>query len=171
MTKLAQIALQITSAQESSFTALDGNSRLEAVKNFYRNNGLDLPAVITVTTTKKASYLSKDEKMNIRDEYIAMLENGNDDETIRANYKACKTEDGTITFTKTVTYSVSVLEFGAAVVAAKLIDGLDASKNEAFHKIRKHSIPAAVDIESIPAFIKELQKLYDEAHKSDNKTK
>lgn len=171
MSKLQDFALYITSAHTASFTALDGMQRLEAVKDFYNKKGLTLPPCITVTSTKKVAYLSKDERNAITNAVALAAINGEEITVeMKQNVLAVNNPDATITTTKTESYKNAVETFGASVVAAKLIDGMNATNNEEFHKIRKFDVSASVDISTIPAFIKELQKIYNESHKTETET-
>lgn len=163
MSKLQDFAGFITTAQRATFTALDGNSRLNVVKDFYKSHELTKPVTITVTSTKRGGYLTKDEKLAIQSAYISALKAGNVSEELENNFAAVTDAEAVATFSETLPYTDAVKTFGPAVVAAKMIDALDVTLNEEFHKIRKFDVPAAVDIAEIPAFIKELEKIYKAA--------
>ncbi len=163
MSRLSDYAAYITAAQKSSFTALDGAGRLAVVKGFYNSKSLELPVSITVATQKRGAYLSKDEKIRIQAEYIQALQSGNVSDSVQANFNAVVDPDAVCTFAKTLGYTDALKEWGPAVVAAKLLDALSVADNEEFHKIRKFDVPAAVAVSELPAFIKELQAIYDAA--------
>ena len=169
MSKITDFAVYCTSAQTANFTSLDGNSRLNVVKNFYKENSLILPTSITLSTSKKGTYLTKDEKIRIQSDYIKALQAGTVSNEMQANFDAVCNPDNVATFSETLVYSEAVKNFGPAVVAAKLIDGLSVTDNEKFHKIRKFDVPASVAISEIPAFIKALQAIFDEATKQPEK--
>ena len=161
MSKLSDFAAYCTSAQSSSFTALDGNSRLNVVKDFYNSKGLELPGTITITSTTKVSRLTKDERNAVSYSYaIAVAKGETPSEEMLNNLLALSDPEKSITTTKSAPYKESIKEFGASVVAAKLIDALSVSDNDEFHKIRKFDVPASVDISEIPAFINELAQIY-----------
>ncbi len=168
MSRLTDFAVYITTAQKSSYSGLDGNSRLQVVKAFYRSKGLELPASITVSTSKKGAYLSKDEKMSIQFAYIEALKSGNVPEELEKRFAAVVNPEAVCTFAKTLPYSEAVKEWGPAVVASKLVDAFSVADNEEFHKIRKFDVPAAVAVSEIPAFIKALQAIYDESTKVES---
>lgn len=161
MSKIQDFAVYVTTAQKATFTSLDGNSRLNVVKNFYKENSLEIPVSVTVSTSKKGSYLTKDEKIMIQAEYIKALQSGTVSETIKSNFDAVCNPDAVCTFSETLPYSDAVKNFGPAVVASKMIDALSVKDNEEFHKVRKFDVPAAVAVSEIPAFIKALQSIYD----------
>lgn len=163
MSKIQDFAVYATTAQKATFTSLDGNSRLNVVKNFYKENSLEIPVSVTVSTSKKGSYLTKDEKINIQSEYIKALQSGNITPELENNFKAVTSPETVATFSETLPYNEAVSVFGPAVVAAKMIDGLTTSLNEEFHKVRKFDVPANIAISEIPAFIKELEKIYKAA--------
>lgn len=163
MSRISDYAAYITSAQKSSFTALDGSGRLSVVKGFYQSKGLELPVSITVTTQKRGAYLSKDEKIKIQGEYIQALQSGSVTNVVKANFEAVVNPDAVCTFSKSLGYSEALKEWGPAVVASKMIDSLSVADNEEFHKVRKFDVPAAVAVSEIPSFIKELQAIYDAA--------
>lgn len=165
MSKIQDFAVYCTSEQKATFTSLDGNARLNVVKNFYKENSLTIPSSITVSTSKRGSYLTKDEKIAIQMEYIQALQSGNITPELENNFKAVTDSAAVATFSETLVYSAAIKEFGPAVVAAKLIDALSVADNEKFHKIRKFDVPASVAISEIPAFIEELKKIYDSATK------
>lgn len=171
MSKIQDFAVYVTTAQKSTFTGLDGNSRLNVVKKFYTDNKLEIPVSISVTTTKKGSYLTKDEKISIQSAYISELKSGNVSKETEKNFQAVTDPDKVVTFTETLVYSEAVKNFGPAVVAAKMIDSMPVSINEDFHKIRKFTVPANIAINEIPAFIKELQAIYDSATKPEKTEK
>jgi hypothetical protein len=167
MSKIQDFAAYVTTAQKSTFTGLDGNSRLNVVNNFYNEKGLEKPAAIVVTTQKRGSYLSKDEKLSIQSAYIAALKSGKVDEEIESNFEAVNDPAKVATFSRSLPYSEAVKEFGPAIVAAKMIDGMPVTFNEEFHKIRQFEAPAAIAVSEIPAFIKALQAIFDEATKPE----
>lgn len=163
MSRLDNFAAYVTTAQKATFTSLDGNARLNVVKNFYKENSIEIPVSVTVSTSKKGSYLTKDEKISIQMEYIKALQSGNVTPEMENNFKAVTNPETVATFSETLPYSEAVSVFGPAVVAAKMIDCLTTSLNEEFHKVRKFDVPAAVAISEIPAFIKALEKIYKAA--------
>ncbi len=161
MSRLTDFAAYITTAQKTTYSALDANSKLSAVKAFYQSKGLELPASITVTTQKKGLYLTKDEKLSIQAAYIKAMKSGNVSEELEGQFEAVVNPGAVCTFSQTLVYSEAVKVFGPAVVAAKMIDALSVSDNEEFHKVRKFDVSASVAVSEIPAFIKELQAIYD----------
>ena len=171
MSKIQDFAVYVTTAQKSTFTGLDGNSRLNVVNKFFEDRKIEKPVSITVTTTKKGSYLTKDEKLAIQSAYISELKAGKVSEETEKNFEAVTDPEKVVTFSETLIYSEAVKNFGPAVVSAKMIDLLSVKDNEEFHKIRKFEVPASVAISEIPAFIKELQKIYEEAKKQEEEAK
>ncbi len=169
MSRIIDFAVYCTTDQKSTYTGLDGNSRLNVVKKFYTDNGLEIPASVTVTTSKKGSYLTKDEKIGIQSAYINALKFGEVPAELENNFEAITNPDVVAMFSETLPYSEAVKTFGASVVSAKMIDGLPTKLNEDFHKIRRFEVPASVAISEIPAFIKALQKIFDEATKTEAK--
>lgn len=167
MSRINEFAIYCTTAQKATFTSLDGNSRLNVVNKFYSEKGLEKPVSITVTTSKKGAYLTKDEKINIQSEYIKALQAGNVTPEMQGNFDAVCNPDAVCTFSETLPYSDAVKNFGPSVVAARMIDGMSVKDNEEFHKVRKFDVPANVAISEIPAFIKALQSIYDNATKGE----
>ena len=165
MARINEVAAQITSAQKANYSALDGNSRLSVVKKFYKEKGLEIPVSITVTSSKKGNYLTKDEKIALQNSYISALISGNVTEEVKNNFDAVNNPDKVATFSETLPYNEAVQNFGAAVVAAKMLDGLSVSDNEEFHKVRKFEVPALVAISEIPALIEALQEIYKSSNK------
>ena len=161
MSRLSDYAAYITSPQQSSFSSLDGNSRLNVVNAFYADKGLERPQQITLTSSVKGIYLSKDDKLKIQMDYIKALQAGKMTSELENNLKAVTDPSSTATFSENYTYSEAVKALNPAVVAAKLIDALPVKCNEEFHKIRKFNVPASVSISEIPAFIEELRKIYE----------
>lgn len=162
MSKIQDYALYITSAQKSNYTALDGNSRLNVMKVFYKENNLSLPASVTVKESKKGSYLTKDEKIAIQNEYIKELQSsGKVSEQTANNFAAVNNPEEIATFSETLPFGEAVKTFGSAIVAAKMKDALNVSLLEKFNKIRKFDVPASVAISEIPELIKELQAIYE----------
>ena len=165
MARINEVAAQITSAQKANYSALDGNSRLSVVKKFYKEKGFEIPVSITVTSSKKGNYLTKDEKIALQNSYISALISGNVTEEVKNNFDAVNNPDKVATFSETLPYNEAVQNFGAAVVAAKMLDGLSVSDNEEFHKVRKFEVPALVAISEIPALIEALQEIYKSSNK------
>lgn len=165
MSKIQDFAVYCTTAQKTTFSAMDGNARLNVVNAFYQGKGLEKPVSITVSTSKKGNYLTKDEKIMIQTSYINAMQSGNVTPELENNLQAVFNPENVATFSETLIYSDAVKNFGPAVVASKMIDALSVSDNEEFHKIRKFDVPASVAISEIPAFIKALQKIYDESTK------
>lgn len=163
MSRINEFAVYCTTSQKSTFTNLDGNSRLNVVNKFYKDKGLKKPVSITVSTSKKGTYLTKDEKIRIQLDYINALKSGEVSDELENNFKAVTSPDAVATFSETLVYSDAVKEFGPAIVAAKMIDGLSVPDLDEFHKIRKFEVPANIAIDEIPAFIKALQAIYDTA--------
>ncbi len=163
MSRIAEFASYCTSSQVSTFTGLDSASRLTVVKEFYSSHKLEIPASITVTTTKKGTYLTKDEKLAIQSAYIIESKTGKISPLTESNLDAVLNPDAVATFSETLPFSKAISKdgFGPSVVASKMIDSLSPSLNEEFHKIRKFDVPASIAISEIPAFIKELQAIYD----------
>ncbi len=164
MTKLSNYATYITTGRKATFSSLSGLERLNAVKSFYNSKGLELPASITVTTSKRGARLTQAEKISIQGEYISALKAGEVSTELEARFEAVMNPDAVCTFSACLPYSEALKEWGFEVVAAKMIDLLSVADNEDFHKIRKFDVPAAVAISEIPAFIKELQAIYDAAN-------
>lgn len=163
MSKINDFAVYCTSEHTAPFSKHNGLAQLNIVKDFYKDNGLEIPASVTVTTSKNAGRLTKDEQIAI---YAAALKGENE---ALANVAKIGNSDEKVTFTKTYTYSELLADFAPAVVASKLIDNLSVSDNEKFSAIRKHTAPADIAISEIPAFIKALQSIYDEATKPEKK--
>ena len=163
MSKLSDYAAYITAARKATYTGMAGQERLNAVKSFYNSKGLNLPASITVTSSKRGARLTQAEKISIQGEYIAALQAGNVSAELEARFAAVKNPDAVCTFSSCLSYSEALKEWGAEAVAAKMIDALSVADNEEFHKIRKFDVPAAIAVSEIPAFIKELQAIYDAA--------
>ena len=165
MSKLSIIAAALV--HENSAAALAGFDSLESIKGFYKNSGLDLPVSLTFTQTVSAARLTKDEKNALQAEYISLLtaklqgtEIPENAAEIENNYSEMQREDGKVTFTKTYPYSVALENKPAKAVAAKLVDMLSAADNEKYNSIRRKETAALIDIDSIPAFIKELEKIH-----------
>jgi len=167
MLKLSDYANYVTSQQKSSYGALDGNGKLNAIKKFYKDNDLNLPGQITLTSSTKGIYLSKDQKLKIYKDYFTAMQAGKVTPEMQQNVKAAENTDEVATFSETYAYSEAVKALGPAVVAAKLIDALPVKLNEEFHKIRKFDVPAPVSISEIPAFIEELKKIYEASQKAE----
>ena len=161
MSRLSDFATYVTSQQQSSYSNLDGNGRLNVVNKFYADKGLERPTSITLATSTKGIYLSKDDKLKIQMDYIKALQAGKMTSELENNLKAVTDPSSTATFSETYTYSEAVKALNPAIVAAKLIDALPINMNEEFHKIRKFDVPAAVSVSEIPAFIEELKKIYE----------
>ena len=102
MSKIQDFAVYVTTAQKSTFTGLDGNSRLNVVNNYYNEKGLEKPAAIVVTTQKRGAYLSKDEKLTIQSVYIAALKAGKVSEEIEANFEAVSDPAKVATFSRSL---------------------------------------------------------------------
>ena len=115
MSKIQDFAVYVTTAQKATFTSLDGNSRLNVVKNFYKENSLEIPVSVTVSTSKKGSYLTKDEKINIQAKYIKALQSGNVTPELENNFKAVTGPETVATFSETLPYNEAVSVFGPAV--------------------------------------------------------
>ncbi len=165
MSRIIDFAVYCTTGQKATYTSLNGTGRHNVAKDFYKSHNLDLPVSITITTTKKGSYLTKNEIILIQSEYIEALRSGAVSEELENNFKATTSPDLSVTFSETLPYKEALKEFGPAIVAAKMIDSLPVELNEEFHKIRKFDVPADIDIKEIPAFIKALQEIYDKSQK------
>lgn len=170
MSKVKDYAAYITAARKATYTSMTGLERLNVVKSFYNSKGLSLPASITVTTPKRGARLTQAEKISIQGEYISAMLAGKVSEELEARLKAVNNPDAVCTFTKCLPYSEALKEWGFDVVAARLIDALSVADNEEFHKIRRFEVPASVAVSEIPAFIKELQAIYDEKTKAVTET-
>lgn len=165
MSKLSIIASALV--HENSAAALAGFDRLESIKDFYKKSNLEIPASLTFTQTVSTARLTKDEKNALQAEYISLLtaklqgtEIPENAAEIESNYKEMQHEDGKITFTKTYPYSVALENKPSGAVAAKLVDMLSAADNEKYTAARRKETTALIDIDSIPAFIKELEKIH-----------
>lgn len=163
MSKVKDYAVYITTARKATYTSMTGFERLNVVKSFYNSKGLSLPASLTTTTSKLGARLTQPEKIKIQGEYISALQAGNVSEELEARLKAVNNPNAVCTFTSCLSYSEALKEWGVDIVAARLIDALSVADNEEFHKNRKFEVPASVAVSEIPAFIKELQAIYDAA--------
>ena len=142
--------------EDNAAAKINGISRYESIKDFYKENGIDFPVSLTFVTTKNAARLTKDEQISI---YAAALKG--DSESI-SNAAKIGHEDEKVTFTDTVAFSESVKVKGFSATAAKLVDGLSVTDNEKYMKSRRESRPI-FDMSEIPAIIKVLQSMMETA--------
>ena len=142
--------------EDNAAAKINGIARYESIKDFYRENGIELPASLTFVTTKNAARLTKDEQIAI---YAAALKG--DSESL-ANVAKIGHEDEKVTFTDTVVFSECVKVKGFSATAAKLVDGLSVSDNEKYNKARRDNKPM-FDKSEIPAIIKVLQSMIETA--------
>lgn len=163
MTQLSKVAEALTSAQMVSFGAASSRERYQIVKSFYREEGLELPPCLTFTESRSAARLSKDDKLAIAAELIQAMQSGDAAtiEAAQANYKVATTGEGSVKTSTTYSLNEALDKEGPGRVALALKDRLNLNQVEKFQEVRKWRVPAAVAVCEIPAFIKELQAIYD----------
>ena len=152
--------------EENAIAKINGLSRFETVKSFYKENSISLPVSLTFVQSKSALRLTKDETIAIQFEYIKELQAGKVTEETRSNFEAIGKEDGKVTFTKNYTFSEALENVSLSAIASKLVDILPVTMQEKFQSETRKNSRSLFDISEIPAIIKILEKM-QETHKSE----
>lgn len=152
--------------EENAIAKINGLSRFETVKSFYKENALTLPASLTFVQTKSALRLTKDEIIAIQMQYIKELQAGNVSEETANNFNAIGSERDKVTFTKCYAFIEALENVSLSAIATKLVDILPISMQEKFQNESRKNSRSLFDISEIPAIIKILEKM-QETHKSE----